>query len=105
MWRSRPHIAVALSEHWPKVQHAMMQAERGRLPAKVHTLADNLVPIDNYSVPLGADPYFYAREIYRLKGCGADDRLLRHRDRRSEAPEFGSRASREDTFLSRETAR
>ena len=62
-----PYVQFVMSDEWDRVFDTMMGAERPRLPDKVHTLKADNSPIEIYSVPLGDNPYSYAKEIYRRK--------------------------------------
>ena len=58
------YVAFAMSDYWPPIHNSMMAPERARLPDKVTTLKADHSPIEVHSVPLGVDPYSYARDLH-----------------------------------------
>jgi len=58
------YVQFVMSDIWVQLHEAMVGPQRMRWPAKVTTLEADDSPIEVYSVPLGDDPYSYARKMH-----------------------------------------
>jgi len=58
------YVVVVMSDFWPTYHDAMIAPQKMRYPDKVITLKADHSAIEVYSVPLGDDPYTYARKMH-----------------------------------------
>jgi len=57
------YVALVMSDHWADALHRMVRPQRIAGPDRVSSLKADHSPIEVHSVPIGTDPYSYAKHL------------------------------------------
>jgi hypothetical protein len=57
------YVSLVMSDHWTRVHHNMIRPRRIAGPDRVSTLKADHSTIEVHSVPIGTDPYSYAKHL------------------------------------------